>query len=286
MANILVIGNATLDVVSRVSAYPGEDDEVRALARYSVRGGNGANTSVMLARLGHAVSFVGTLADDAAAGVIRADLEHHGVDTRLCQSVSGGQTPMSCITLSEASGSRTIVHFRDLPELDVGHLAAHRYEPCDWIHIEARDTLLVTGLLAALGGRAPVSLEVEKERPGIDRHLASPELLILGKDFVLAQGHASPEDYLRCASPGVDTVCPWGARGAWLRGAGGAVKLHPADVPARVVDTLGAGDVFNAGLIHGRLRGLGPDDAVKLANRLAGRKCAVDGFAAVDLEGF
>jgi len=45
-----------------------------------------------------------------------------------------------------------------------------------------------------------------------------------------------------------------------------------------VVDTLGAGDVFNAGLIHQLAQGHGLDIALIEASRLAGKKCGVYGL--------
>jgi ketohexokinase len=45
-----------------------------------------------------------------------------------------------------------------------------------------------------------------------------------------------------------------------------------------VVDTLGAGDVFNAGVIDARLRGLAAERAVEWACRVAGYKCGVRGL--------
>jgi ketohexokinase len=40
-----------------------------------------------------------------------------------------------------------------------------------------------------------------------------------------------------------------------------------------VVDTLGAGDTFNAGIIHARLNGFTWEHALPFACELAGKKC-------------
>ncbi|MCU7859354.1 MAG: ketohexokinase, partial [Candidatus Thiodiazotropha sp. (ex Lucinoma kastoroae)] len=45
-----------------------------------------------------------------------------------------------------------------------------------------------------------------------------------------------------------------------------------------VVDTLGAGDVFNAGVIDGLMAGLEPAEVLAAAVRLAGEKCTRQGL--------
>ncbi len=52
----------------------------------------------------------------------------------------------------------------------------------------------------------------------------------------------------------------------------------PATPPAKLVDTLGAGDTFNAGLIHYLSEGRGLETALQFACDIAGAKCGMTGF--------
>ena len=70
----------------------------------------------------------------------------------------------------------------------------------------------------------------------------------------------------------------WGEDGAWLQTVDGHTLYMPAYRPGRVVDTLGAGDVFNAGVIDGLQAGLEPTEVLGRAVRLAGEKCGRRGL--------
>ncbi|HKJ75878.1 MAG TPA: PfkB family carbohydrate kinase [Gammaproteobacteria bacterium] len=284
MASILIIGNAAVDIINRVERYPPEDAEVRALDQRRVRGGNAANTAVVLAQLGHACAWGGTLADDPEAAVIRDDLTGHGVDLGPAHEVPGGTVPTSYVTLSAATGSRTIVHYRDLPEYPAKAFAALDLSGYDWVHFEGRNLEGIGPMLERLRtGRPdlPCSLEVEKPRAGIEALFPWVDLLLFSRVYAEANGFAEPEAFLgwaRQRAPAADRVCAWGADGAYgldKRGEGFAVPAFP---PPQVVDTLGAGDVFNAGVIDALVAGRSPAAAVEAGARLAGRKCGQEGL--------
>lgn len=223
-ARILGVGVATLDLINEVEHYPAEDTEVRALAQRQARGGNAANSLEVLSQLGHHCHWAGTLADDAAAAFIRADLAGRGIDIRHGVSVQAGATPTSYIALSGATGSRTIVHYRDLPELSAADFAEVPLGDLDWIHIEGRNPAETAEMLARTCREAPqawLSVELEKDRPGIEALFEGPHVLLVARAFVLARSgaQAGPAEALRKLADQSDArllVLAWGAAGAWL----------------------------------------------------------------------
>lgn len=286
-ARVLGVGIATLDLINEVERYPAEDMEARALTQRRCRGGNAANTLEVLSQLGHHCHWTGTLADDAAAAFIRDDLEERRIEIRRGVSAPGGVTPTSYIALSRATGSRTIVHHRDLPELSAADFAQVPLDDLDWIHFEGRNPAETALMLARARREAPqarLSLELEKERPGIEALFEGPDCLLIARAFVLARSgtQARPAEALqelaRRSGAGL-LVLAWGAEGAWLCVQGGEPRRCPAMPPDRVLDTLGAGDVLNAGVIDGLLRRLAPAEAVGRAVRLAGIKCGHVGLS-------
>lgn len=278
---VLAVGIATLDIINRVSRYPHEDEEVRALDQRRVRGGNATNTLVVLSQRGHTCAWAGVLADEPDSQPILSDLRAHHIDITPCTHHAGGKVPTSYVSLSAETGSRTIVHHRDLPEYAAAAFARQDLSVYDWVHFEGRNVAQLGPMLqCAAEAGVGFSLEVEKPRAGIEALLTLPDLLLFSRAYARHRGFADPADFLTAVAPhGTDAYCAWGEQGAWLRQADGEIRHCPAFAPPRIIDTLGAGDVFNAGVIDAHLRGLNSEAALIHGCRLAGRKCAQEGLA-------
>jgi ketohexokinase len=285
MARILGTGNATVDIVHSLKAYPAENDEVRCDSRVVCRGGNAANTLVVLSQLGHRCSWAGVLTDDADGRFVRDDLTGTGVDTVHCRTLSRGAMPVSTVILDSTSGSRTIIHYRDLPEYRAADFHAIPLQEFDWLHFEGRNPHALATMLgwARLHHPAiPVSLEIEKPRDGIEALFGQADVLLFSGDYARHHGYDGPAVLLRGVShlhAGADLYCTWGAAGAASMDRTGAEYSQSALVSGPVVDTLGAGDVFNAGVIAGYLDGRDMPGILRQACALAGRKCTQTGFA-------
>lgn len=287
MARILAVGIATLDIINSVDAYPPEDSEVRALAQRRVRGGNATNTLVVLSQLGHACAWAGVLVDEPDAAPILAELEQYGIDYRHCRRLASGKMPTSYILHSRATGSRSIVHYRDLPEYDADSFRRIDLTAFDWVHFEGRNLEATEAMLTHLRAQRPelpVSLEIEKPRPGIKRLFPRADLLLFSRDYARSQGLTDAPALLAAVAaqaPATDRVCAWGEAGAWALDRDGHEYHSPAWVPPQLVDTLGAGDTFNAALIDARLRGEDWPASLARACRVAGGKCGREGLHGV-----
>ena len=73
-------------------------------------------------------------------------------------------------------------------------------------------------------------------------------------------------------------LCAWGEEGADGISPEGGVHSD-AYHPEKVIDTLGAGDTFNAGVIYSLYKGLTLQDTVNFACFLAGIKCGMYGYS-------
>lgn len=274
----MCVGNATLDIINRVSNYPPEDSEVRALGQSQRVGGNAANTAIVLAQLGVDAIWVGNLAQSAE--LIERGLARYGVDFSRAVRVPHTVNPTSYILLSDENGSRSIVHHRDLPEYRADNFCDIDLRDIDWVHFEGRAVDQLAPMLRCARRMCglPVSLEVEKPREGIETLFDEADLLMFSRDYARAKGFADAPALLRSLPRGCVATCTWGAEGAWAIDQEERL-LH--ELPALlepVVDTIGAGDVFNAAMVHALGSGSSLEQALAAAVVMASAQCARDGL--------
>ncbi len=271
---IFLVGNCVLDEVWQVDHFPQEDEEMRALERHRRLGGNACNSARILSQLGHSTQLVGTFAEDIDADWMLDTLQQSKIGCQHIQRIADSQTPCSVIFLNRQNGSRSIVHHRQLAELSPHQLAEIDCGSARWLHLEGRNIEGLKALLTLNRPDCPISLEIEKPRPGIEALLPQVDLAIVSKAYLMASGQSAIQCLGRFQriNPALDLVCTLGEDGLQARSAKGENITMPGIEVACVVDSIGAGDCFIAGLIHQSLKTENFIDALRFANRLAARK--------------
>ncbi|MBL7000239.1 MAG: carbohydrate kinase [Gammaproteobacteria bacterium] len=281
---ILLIGNCVLDQVWHLAQFPAQDEEMRARNQFRVMGGNACNSAQMLALLGNDVELVSSFAQDASAQWLLQQLTQAGIETRHCTPLAGFKTPESSIWLNAVNGSRTIVHFRDLPELELQQLQQLPLESCDWLHLEGRNVATLKLFLESLDVRSGISLEIEKDRPGIEHLLPFVNLVIVSSAYLQSR-HLSADQCLqhfRQINPALNVVCTLGEQGLIAMDAAGH-RIQQRAVPVqRVVDTIAAGDCFIAALIHQLLQQADFLAALDFAATIVAQKIQYQGITLSD----
>jgi len=245
------------------------------LARYGrpagrFGGGMAANTAYALACLGLPAALVGRVGNDADGEFLQesltgVDLSHMGV-----QGESG-----RAYILTDAEGERTILVAANTNDyLNEQDLPWEALAAAEYLHLTAFAGDGPLALQRTIAGRVPDSVRLSLDPgelyarrgwPALEDILDHLEtLLVTEAEWRLLGGE--PKVHPNWAPPLV--VIKRGARGARL-----LTPLRYLDFPVELggglVDTLGAGDVFAAGYLAGRLVGLHLNACVRLGNRAA-----------------
>jgi fructokinase len=256
--SVLVAGEALVDVVHRRDG---------AVDRHP--GGSPANVAVGLARLDHDVVLATRIGDDEDGALLHEHLAADGV--RLAPgSLVTGRTSTATAVL-DALGAATYVFDLDwqLPDVD---LAGVRHVHTGSIGAALPPGATTVRRLLARAADAGLTTSYDPNlRPGLvgtaEQERSAVEALVRQATVVKAS-----DDDLAWLYAGTDTADPERAAAAWAssgprlvvltRGADGAIAWlggrpdEPIALPAPrvdVLDTVGAGDAFMAGLLSGLL---------------------------------
>lgn len=284
MTKVLAIGVATIDIINRVHHYPLEDEKLRAQSQSVQRGGNAANTLVVLNQLGHQCSFAGVLSSSQDANFILDDLRQYNIDTGYCPVALSGHTPTSYITLNNENGSRTIVHHRDLREFNFNDFIKIDTTPFDWIHFEGREvdeTVRMMQHVKTNNADKTISVEIEKPRTAIESLIDYADTVFFSQTYAQSQGYKNAKKFLSRILKdykGKDLVCTWGDKDTAATSFDTDIVTCPVSPPENIIDTVAAGDTFIAAYINARLNNETSETAIQKANLLAGKKCGQTGL--------
>lgn len=267
---ILVVGDAGLDVLVRTPALPPPGGDARARIGEGY-GGAGANTAAWLAACGAAPVLVSRVGADAAADRVRSSLAGAGVECRL--AVDPNAPTCRVIVIVDDSGQRTMLAERgaagrlvpeDVALHGAGHVHVSGYVLLDPSSAPAGRAALVAARAAGLSTSVdPQAAALLRDpRPFLDA-IEGVDLLLPSAVELAALGGPAVLD--RVGAVAVTA----GADGATWVDRDGSVSV-PA-VQVEVVDSTGAGDAFDAGLLVAWLGGAPPADALRAGVTTAAR---------------
>lgn len=267
--DLLVIGDVNPDVVlGPVTGLEfGQREQLVEHGRL-VLGGSAAITACGAARLGLRVAFAGRAGDDPAGAFVRQALAARGVDVGHLVVDPQLPTPLTAI-VTTGDGDRAIL-------TSSGCLAATGPQdvPAELLasarHVHSASFFLMPLLARSLADvfararahGATTSLDTNDDPAArwdhtfLDPVLKVTDLLLPNAAEARAlSGEAQLADAaVSLARSGPTVVVKDGAHGALARG--GTEVVRVGALPVDPVDTVGAGDSFDAGFVAARLRGL------------------------------
>ncbi|MEU0536110.1 carbohydrate kinase family protein [Amycolatopsis tolypomycina] len=277
MTGIVVVGDAALDVIARHDKPLPHGGDARAKIRFT-GGGSGANTALWLRHLGAETTLLARIGDDPGGRLIRAELEAAGVR---CAFAVDAEAPTCCVVVMvDGSGQRSMLADRG---------ANQRFAPEDVTPeaLEGASHLHLSGYvlldppsraagLAALAAAREAGLTTSVD-PQAAAHITDPAAFLADvrgvdllmpntEELVALTGSADPTSAKELLGTVGAVVVTAGLKGAsWVDDSG--VTSVPA-VEAECLDSTGAGDAFDAGVLVGWLAGDSTVDVLRHGTRL------------------
>lgn len=274
---IVVVGSINLDLVAAAPHIPKPGETLIGTGFNTFYGGKGANQAVAVAKLGHPVSMVGNVGEDAFGGELRHALNHEGVDIQFIDTVPG-PSGVALITTA-ASGENNIVVVPGANGLLTPHsieLAGSLLKSAGYILVQLEIPLETVEFLAsfAVQHNIPLMLDPAPARE-LPRELVRKVTWLTPNESeaeILVQRKINKEDdgsIFEAADELIElgaqnVLLKLGSRGCLIGERGQAKELVVA-FRVNAVDTTAAGDAFNAAFAVELLRGESARQSARLA---------------------
>jgi sugar/nucleoside kinase (ribokinase family) len=266
LKKVLAVGDVNIDIIlTGLTGMPSAEQEVLARGMQTVVGGQAGTLARALARLGWDVSFAGRVGDDEPGRRARAALQDAGVDT--AGLIVDTSLPTGATVVLSAGTERAYATFPGcLAAVSAADVGPALLSAAGHVHVGS--PFLLPGLQPGLAG-----LLAEAHRRGLTTSLdpgwdpggrwedglreVLPHVDVFlpnSAEAAAITGIDEPEGALAALRRRAGTVViKMGREGCLAADGTGAVRC--AGFAVQALDVTSAGDIFNAGFLHGFLCG-------------------------------
>jgi sulfofructose kinase len=275
MKRVIAVGLAVMDKIFTVAGLPTETTKIFASSYAEIGGGPAATASVAIARLGGAAELWARVGEDSIGRRIVEELVEWGVEPRV-KAIPGTGSNVSGV-LVDARGERLIISYTD-PRLDTdpSWLPIEELSTADAILADVRwPQASEMALKHARRLGIPTVLDADLAPDDVVQRLiplASFAIFSAPALFKLAGDDSVPEALAQAAQLTAGHVgVTVGEEGFfWLEE---NTLRHEPGFSVKVVDTLGAGDVFHGAFALAIAEGRSMQEAARFANAASALKC-------------
>jgi sugar/nucleoside kinase (ribokinase family) len=263
--DVLVAGEINPDLILTGDVEPafGQVEKLVDSAALAV-GSSSAIFSCGAARLGLSTAFIGKCGDDLFGRYMLDEMQKRGVNIENVIILPGQATGM-CVILNRVVDRAIMTYLGLIPALEAGEVSDELLQQARHLHVASY--FLQTALQPGLPGlfkRAhhlglttslDTNYDPSEEWRGFDELLGVTDIFLPNEaEACSLTGAGTPDAAASRLSERVKILAvKLGAQGAL--GVAGGKKVQVASIPVEVVDTVGAGDGFDAGFIYGYLQG-------------------------------
>jgi sugar/nucleoside kinase (ribokinase family) len=239
---IVCVGLATVDLVQREEKIPRIDEKAQAESVEIAAGGPATNAAVTAAALGAEVLLVTAVGSHPLGGLVRADLEAHGVVLLDAAPYATEPPALSAVTVQSNTGQRTVVsHTAGDMHVSVPAAFGRLVASADVVLVDGHHPALA--LAAARSGR-PLVVDAGTWHPALAQILPHATVVTCSSSFRVPGANSQNAMAASIRAAGVHRVAL--TNGAdpvrwWADGDSGKVSVPKA----AAIDTTGAGDAFH-----------------------------------------
>ena len=269
LQDVIVIGELNVDIIlNRIGQFPEMGKEILAENMNLTLGSSSAIFASNLSTLGTKVAFIGKIGKDGFAAVVLDSLQVKGVDTsHIIQSETLNTGATIVLNYDQDRAMVTYPGAMEdlkLEDIDFSFLSTVRHlhfssiflqpgirESLPSMFAKAKSLGMTTSLDPQWDPAEKWAINLTELLPTLDIFLPNKaEFLLLTDSDSLEEGI----EKIKVIAPDITLIIKDGANGAYAWKAGKLIH-QPAFLNTEVVDCIGAGDSFNAGLIHAFIKG-------------------------------
>jgi ribokinase len=276
MSTVIIIGAINLDCMAYLSHFPVEGGNMRAKDFKFCLGGHGANQAVALNNLKVNSLLMGKVGNDFAGDHILSVLKKYKINTEYVFKSNIGKTGI-CSILVSPNGENTIIGFPAVNRMvQTDFLIRFKpiFELAEWLSVSLEYPKDTVEFVLKLAKKCRLKTVLDPspliDSPGKDLWPMVDYALPNQKELKILTGE---DEILQ----GANVLKDWGAGEVIVKqGVAGSSFLHQNNLinvsafPTKsVVDSTGAGDLFNAAFIFGMIQSNSIPRSVQIANLVA-----------------
>ena len=289
---VLAVGDVNMDIIfTGLSGMPVSEQETLAQGMDTVVGGQAGTIARALARLGWNVTFVGRVGDDdfgmqALHALVAAGIDIGGV------VVDPALRTGATVVLSTGTERSYATFPGSISEVRLSDVTSALLSRADHLHVgsfflltalrpdmrellrEARQRGLTTSMDPGWDPRGEWGNDIRAVIPFVDVFLPNEA------EAMAITSTGTPEKALAALSGDARTVVVKRGSNGCMAGNGDTTLRCPA-FKVKAVDVTSAGDIFNAGFLHGFLNGWGLEESVTFAGACGAMSVSRTGSAGI-----
>lgn len=269
----LFVGLASLDFIYLTARMPDPNQKIVALDQIIVAGGPATNAAVTFSYLGNQTNLVAIIGNHPLSNLIKADLGNYNLKVEDLAPKRLEYPPVSSIIVTQGTGERAVISINATKtQATVEKIPANILDGIDLVLIDGHQ-MVVSQYIAQQAKQKdiPVVIDGGSWKQGFEKVLPYVDYAICSANFQPPNCHTQEEVFAYLQAVGIPHIAiTHGEKPIEYQSEGISGKLAVPKI--KVVDTLGAGDIFHGAFCHYILEDKFRD-ALRNASKIAARAC-------------